>query len=103
MFKPELASYWKRTRLSIKVQIRVSENLPIDFTFFAIPYPEPTWPGMSVLDTLIIPYWQGINLTKSNTHPYPDGDLSHTYRDTIFFIFSPNFFIFFFIQELSSN
>jgi hypothetical protein len=50
VFKPVLTSYWKRTRLSIKVQIRVSENLPIDFTFFYIPDPEPTWPGMSVLD-----------------------------------------------------
>lgn len=89
VLKPVLASYWKRTRLSIKVQIRVSEDLPIDFTFFAIPGPEPTWPGMSVLDILIVPYWQGINLTKSNTLPIPWwGPLSHLPGHSIFHFFT---------------
>ncbi len=39
--------------------------------FSAIPDQEPNRPHINVLDTLKIPYWQGISFIKSNTLPIP--------------------------------
>jgi hypothetical protein len=41
------------------------------FYFSAIPDQEPTQPDINVLDTLKIPYLQGISFIKSNTLPIP--------------------------------
>jgi len=77
-----LAGYWKTTRLSTRVH--VSYNLSAGFYFQEIPNQEPTHLGIRILDTLEIPYWQGISFQKLNTLLIPWCKLSLLLGSVIF-------------------